>query len=696
MIILNDLPSWKNAHRIGFDLETRDKQLTELGINPRRENTYIIGFSFAFDFNHKYYIPIRHEGGGNVNVERALHYLKSQLVNLRRDQVLVGANLSYDLAFLRHELGWIPQCKIHDVLMLDVLCNELHLEYSLDAVARRYKIGSKHEDQLISKALELMASLDKKTYGATLTRWRNYHTNKGISPKTGKKLPYPKAAVKTAKANMWRLHAADVTEYAEYDAYLPLALHKPISQSLDAQGLNDIARMETQLTPALVDISYRGIRADRARIDNYRDNALKQQALSLAYIKEQTGVALTRADLNLAEQKAAVLRALGFKVPRTKKTDQPSVTNGLLESLAHPVTTHLLEALKYEKMVSTFCTALDRYICNGRIHSEYIQMASTTDTGEKRGARFGRMSSANPNGQQYPKRSPMAKPFREIFCPDHGGIFCSNDFSSQEPRLMLHFAIQAGMTGATDMLQFFQDKRADVYKIAQGITHLERDVNKQIYLGLAYGMSSGTLCQRLDLPTVIIEKLSDGTEVVYDGDDPRGIEALTYFKELSEDNTPDGYFVYRAAGQQGQDMLDQFHAKQPFINELVQTCKYKARTDGFIRTLLGRKCRFPVVTKKTKYGLQTQFDWIYKSTNRLIQGSAGDMTKACTVAAYREGFPLQGVVHDEFTLTVENIKQAQQLAELMETTVKLNVPTNVDIELSQHSWGECIPLKDFK
>jgi DNA polymerase I-like protein with 3'-5' exonuclease and polymerase domains len=122
---------------------------------------------------------------------------------------------------------------------------------------------------------------------------------------------------------------------------------------------------------------------------------------------------------------------------------------------------------------------------------------------------------------------------------------------------------------------------------------------------------------------------------------------------------------------------------------------------GSIRTLLGRKCRFPLwepveygINKALpreqaviEYGPRIKRAMTYKGLNRLIQGSAADQTKAAMVALNKAGFRLLLQVHDEIAVSVENKEQAQEAARIMAEAVSLEVPSRVDVELGP-SWGE--------
>jgi DNA polymerase I-like protein with 3'-5' exonuclease and polymerase domains len=127
----------------------------------------------------------------------------------------------------------------------------------------------------------------------------------------------------------------------------------------------------------------------------------------------------------------------------------------------------------------------------------------------------------------------------------------------------------------------------------------------------------------------------------------------------------------------------------------------RAEHVGYLRTLLGRKCRFdlweprafgihkalPRWEAENEYGQYLKRAWTYKALNRLIQGSSADMTKKAMVDLYEEGILSHIQVHDELNFSIENEKQEKRIKEIMEQTVELKVPLKVDIKVGP-SWGE--------
>ena len=125
-----------------------------------------------------------------------------------------------------------------------------------------------------------------------------------------------------------------------------------------------------------------------------------------------------------------------------------------------------------------------------------------------------------------------------------------------------------------------------------------------------------------------------------------------------------------------------FDRKLPYVKALAKMCEQRAAQVGHIKTLSGRRCRFP---DKEGGG----WDWTHKALNRLIQGSSADQTKMAMVAVEEAGYgeSVQLQVHDELDASVVDRKEAEAIAEIMETVVTLRVPSKVDVEIGPN-WGE--------
>ena len=151
-------------------------------------------------------------------------------------------------------------------------------------------------------------------------------------------------------------------------------------------------------------------------------------------------------------------------------------------------------------------------------------------------------------------------------------------------------------------------------------------------------------------------------------------------------------------------MLEVYHARVPFIKGIQDRCTRIAQERGYITTLGGRKCHFDLWEpvgylsdeKRTplpkeeaidQYGDNLKRSFTYKALNRLIQGSAADMTKLAMRDLWREGLVPHLQVHDELDYSIETEEQAQLVIEKMVNCVELKVPLIVDYEKGK-TWGE--------
>jgi DNA polymerase I-like protein with 3'-5' exonuclease and polymerase domains len=154
------------------------------------------------------------------------------------------------------------------------------------------------------------------------------------------------------------------------------------------------------------------------------------------------------------------------------------------------------------------------------------------------------------------------------------------------------------------------------------------------------------------------------------------------------------------------DLIRDFHSKVPFLRGTIDAVMRRIEhpaSGGSIRTLLGRKCRFPLwepvawgINKAlpyeqavVEYGPRIKRAMTYKGLNRLIQGSAADQTKAAMLALHKAGFNVLLQVHDELALSVNNKDEALEAAQIMCKAVDLEVPSRVDVEVGP-SWGEAV------
>ena len=453
------------------------------------------------------------------------------------------------------------------------------------------------------------------------------------------------------KSEMYKLHAKYVGPYGEQDAVLTLRLWKKLKLEIAEQNLEKILDMECRLIPLLLEMRWRGVRVDEEKADSVSKALSLQEQKIMVEIKRQYG---DEVNLWANASLQSIFEKNKIWFPRTAK-GMPSFQRDWLEGHDHELPQLIVKARKLNKARTTFIDKMIKDHCfNGRIHAEAHAMRN-----DRGGTVSGRFSYSNPNLQQVPARDPeIGNLIRSLFIPEEGcqwGVF---DYSQQEPRLTVHYADQMNLNGAENAVSQYRDDNADFHQIVADMAKIPRKQAKTINLGLSYGMGK--------------EKL---------------------IKELGLDDT------------EAENLFQQYHANVPFIRALQDQCARVAMDRGFIKTFAGRRCRFdlwesryertlplPLEEAKEKYGDNLKRSYTYKALNRLIQGSAADMTKLAMLGLWEEGIVPHLQVHDEVDISIENTEQANTVARIMETCVELAVPLLVDMELGT-SWGE---TKDIK
>ena len=448
------------------------------------------------------------------------------------------------------------------------------------------------------------------------------------------------------KNEMYRLPAQFVGEYAEKDARLTLKLHEKLSWEITKDNLQTVYDMECRLINVIFQMTKKGVRIDTHSAEKLIERFKNKEKKLLKRIRDLTNL---NVEIWAAASIAKAFDALNLPYERTKKTDSPSFTKMFLTDHSHELPRLIMQARELNKLRGTFLHGLLKHNKEGRIHAHINQIRS--DSG---GTVTGRFSYNHPNLQQIPSRGQFAKDIRKIFIPEAGEYWLKADYSQQEPRLLTHFARLVKQPGSREVQEAYLEKDLDFHQQTADMAGVQRSLAKTIGLGVMYGMGYHKLARELDMEP-----------------------------------------------QEAKTMLQDFHAKVPFMKGMLEAVMNRANSKGVIRTLLGRKCRFdlweptqwgvhkalPLNQAQTEHGFAIKRAYTYKALNRLIQGSAADQTKKAMVDVYEElGIVPLIQVHDELDCSVKDEKQGKQIKEIMENCVELEVPSKVDTEMNE-SWG---------
>ena len=450
------------------------------------------------------------------------------------------------------------------------------------------------------------------------------------------------------KADMWQLPAMYVGAYAEKDAELTLELWQMMKKEIIHQDIESIFNLETDLFPCLVDMKFKGVRVDIERAHKLKEQLSKQEEVLLLEVQKQTGI---EPQIWAARSIAKIFDKLSLTYAKTEKTNAPSFTKNELQEHKHPVVQMIAKAREINKAHTTFIDTIIRHEHKGRIHADINQIRS-----DQGGTVTGRFSYSNPNLQQLPARNKELGPMiRSLFLPEKGCTWGCFDYSQQEPRLVAHYASLYKFPSVHEVIEEYNnDSSTDFHQMVAEMAEIPRSQAKTINLGLFYGMGKTKLQAELG---------------------------------VSKDKAS--------------ELFEQYHAKVPFVKQLINAASNRAQERGQIRTLLGRLCRFHLWEPNSfgmhkaltheealqEHGPGIKRAYTYKALNKLIQGSAADMTKQAMVNLYKEGIVAHIQIHDELDISVESLEHAEKITKIMENAVKLEVPNKVDYE-SGETWGD--------
>jgi DNA polymerase I-like protein with 3'-5' exonuclease and polymerase domains len=450
------------------------------------------------------------------------------------------------------------------------------------------------------------------------------------------------------KADMWQLPAMYVGGYAEKDAELTLELWQIFKKEIIHQDIESIFNLETDLFPCLVDMKFKGVRVNAEHASVLKKQLIDREEALLFDIKKETGIDI---QIMAARSIAKMFDQLKLPYDKTEKSKEPSFTKNFLQEHPHPLVKKIAQAREVNKAHSTFIDSILKFEHKGRIHADINQIRS-----DQGGTVTGRFSYHNPNLQQLPARNKDLGPMiRSLFLPDEGCTWGCFDYSQQEPRLVAHYAALYKFPSVYEVIdEYNNDSSTDFHQMVAEMAQIPRSQAKTINLGLFYGMGKTKLQAEL------------------------------------------GVSKEKAA-----ELFEQYHAKVPFVKQLINAASNRAQERGQIRTLLGRLCRFhlwepnmfgmhkalPHEEALQEHGPGIKRAMTYKALNKLIQGSAADMTKKAMVDLYKEGIIAHIQIHDELDLSVESPEQAKRIIDIMENAVTLEVPNKVDYESGQ-TWGD--------
>ena len=435
---------------------------------------------------------------------------------------------------------------------------------------------------------------------------------------------------------------ARATEYAAGVADCALALHEVLFRRIEQdEKLRFVyERIEMAVLPVLQRMERNGVLLDSALLERH-SHELGAEILE----KESQAFSTAGQPFNLGSPKQ--IREILFerqKLPVRKKTPtgEPSTDEDVLAELAldHALPKLILEHRALTKLKSTYTDKLPRSVnaATGRVHTTYSQTTAVT----------GRLSSNDPNLQNSPIRTPQGRRIREAFVAPPGRRIVSADYSQVELRIMAH------LSGDENLRRAFRDGEdvhrataAEVFGVPLSQVDADhRRVAKVINFGLIYGMSAFGVAQNL------------------------GIDRGT-----------------------AQTYVDRYFARFPGAKRYMDQTRERARTEGYVETVFGRRLWLPEIRSGAPVRRQAAER---AAINAPMQGTAADLIKLAMVAVQKwlDDGKLRTLlimqVHDELVLEVPEDELAvvkDRVRDLMQSVHKLDVPLVVDVGVGEN-WDQ--------
>lgn len=652
-------PNLDAACAISFDVETYDPGLTEAGPGWARGKGHIVGISIGAQSRcgsvWAGYFPIRHtvEPEYNLPVQGTLKFVADTLA---RPCPKVGANLLYDIGWLSEE-GISVAGELSDVQFAEALLDE-EARVALDALGLKYLREGKDTNILYDWIV--------RAYSPGKTEIR---------------------------ASIYRSPPCLVGPYATSDAALPLRVMQCQWQELQRQELTDLFRLECDLIPLLVRMRREGVTVDVNKAVRMKEELENETEQLYAQLSSTYGLSIESCSTANLER---LFTHVGIDAPKTA-SGKGQFRKEWLRDLAHPIGAQINNIREHEKICGTF---LQSYVIeknvNGKLYPQFHPLK-----GDKNGTQVGRLSSSDPNLQNLPSRTKLGKKVRTIFTPDTShSHWIKLDYSQVHYRELAHFAVD----GAVDfnrvqafwrgeLIQWGGDGSSDALR-ARYCNDPDTDYHMDVFNNVAPFMGWD-----VNDPEIIKEKRRPIKNVNF---------GLLYGQSEKS-------LAYKAGMtvQQAKEFFEFYHKGAPYVRSTMKAIGFEVQQFGYIRTLLGRRCRFnlwepqgfgerglplPYDAAIRQYGPNIRRAYEYRGVNYKLQGSEPDIMKTGMRDCLRSGvFDYVGVprltVHDELDFSVrDNSPQTQEAFEFvkhtMQNAIKLRVPVKVDVSTGPN-WGEC-------
>lgn len=448
----------------------------------------------------------------------------------------------------------------------------------------------------------------------------------------------------TRKAQIKNIAKAPIEMAAYYgigDIDITERLHKKqMEYFTEEHDLVPVFQLEMMVLKALLFTERRGVPINMEAVPVAREAMERKQG----EIRDRL-IDLVGFDVNprSPKQMTAAFEELGLEISYNAKTGNPTFAKDILQRYDHEFIDLIFEQRSVGVMLNTFLAGFDSHVYeDGRIRPNFNQTR-----GDEYGTRTGRLSCSEPNLQQIPKRNKeLASQIRSLFCAPEGYDWFSADWEQFEFRVFGHYSKDEAL-----IERFRENPELDYHQAVADLTGLPRNpYAKQLNLGLVFGMGEGLMAKHCDLP---------------------------YTEEPGR-----GGKTYLRAGDKAKQIFSTYHEALPGARRVLMAAERKALHKGYVKTIMGRRLRFP------------DGKGAHKAGGLIFQGTSADIMKKKLVLidnTFRTD-EIQFVlpVHDEFNFIVsQDLDQKEvkaRIKQILEDVPELRIPVLSDVGIASNWW----------
>lgn len=573
-MLISDLAELhRNFPRMFPDAVTLAFDIETTGLNPYGGDS-LLGIALSNGKNSVYFCPFRFP----IDREkmRSYDWKKALQPIFNSGPVFVGWNSKFDCQFLRKAGVDMSKAAVIDAMLLWHLSNENEISYELKMVGGN--VDSNPSWQMRELEAQIKEIQENKRKSA----------DKGL---------------------MWKLHPSSVAPYAEQDVALTYRLYRKAVERLKSDNLIPLAQEVCDYARVIEDIEAVGLKVNRRKC------------------REETVICEARVAELRQELESVTWPGFNPGSPQQvqKWLNIPSSAKAVLEELNDPRTDLLLEYRGLSKAVSSFYEAfLRRADRNGRMHASFRIHGTVT----------GRLSCAEPNLQQLPRKSKEWHRARYFVEASRGYKLISADLSQAELRMMAHYSQDPFL------VQAYCEEGLDIHQMVSDRLHISRDGAKTLNFGMCYGAGASKVAQML--------KISEPA---------------------------------------AQEILKAHNRLMPGVKQLSYSLTRQAERDGHIRIWTGRMRRFPKNRGR---------DMAYTAMNNIIQGGVAEIIRI-SMQRLSELLPpecrMVCQVHDEilFECKTEKVAETCSLIRATMEDFQFRVPIVAETKAGR-TWGSMVPF----